>query len=121
MDDGDYDIDENIFEKFKQVEAEGKPILLFMHIPLYSEHVCEWERKYTLCSPPRFFENCHPVDVYERKPEESTCRIVEYIRNCPLVKCVLAGHTHHNDEILGKGEIDQIITGCDTIREITVI
>ena len=121
MDDGDYDIDEDIFEKFKQVEAEGKPILLFMHIPLYSEHIRESERKYTLCAPQSFFENCHPVDVFERKPEEATCRIVEYIRNCPLVKCVLAGHTHHNAEVQGQGEIDQIITGCDTIREITVI
>ena len=121
MDDGDYDIDEDIFEKFKAVVAEGKPILLFMHIPLYSEHISEWERKFSLCAPGQFFENCHPVDVFERKPEPSTIPIVEYIRNCPLVKCVLTGHTHHNDEILGQGEIDQIITGCDTIRQITVI
>ena len=121
MDDGDYDIDEDIFEKFKAVEAEGKPILLFMHIPLYSEHLCESEAKYTLCAPQKYFENCHPVDVFERKPEEPTCRMVEYIRSCPLVKCVLSGHTHHNAEIVGMGEKDQIITGLETIRQITVI
>ena len=121
IDDGDYDIDEDIFEKFTQVVAEGKPILLFMHIPLYSAHLHERDAKYTLCAPESYFENCHPVDVFERKPEEATCRMVEYIRRCPLVKCVLCGHTHHNAEILGMGETDQIITGCDTLREITVI
>ena len=121
MDDGDYDIDEDIFEKFKQVEAEGKPILLFMHIPLYSEHILEGERKYTLCAPAQYFENCHPVDVYERKPEPSTCSIVEHIRRSTLVKCILCGHTHHNGEIMSPDEVNQIVTGCDTIREITVI
>lgn len=120
MDDGDYDIDEDIFEKFKAVEAEGKPILLFMHIPLYSKHLGN-EAKYSLCAPEAYFENCHPVDVFERRPEATTPSMVEHIRRSPLIKCVLSGHTHHNAEILGLGEKDQIITGCDTLREITVI
>ena len=51
MDDGDYDIDEDIFEKFKAVVAEGKPILLFVHIPLHSQHIPERDQKYTLCAP----------------------------------------------------------------------
>jgi hypothetical protein len=46
--------------------------------------------------------------------------MVAYIRSCPLVKCVFSGHTHHNAEVLGMGEVDQIITGLETIREITV-
>ena len=121
LDDGDYDIDEDIFQKLLEVEAEGKPILLFMHIPLYSEHIVDYERKYALCAPETYFENCHPIDVFERKPEAPTVGMVEYIRQSPLVKCVLSGHTHYNDEILGMGEMDQIITGCDTLREITVI
>ena len=120
MDDGDYDIDEDIFQKLLEVEAEGLPILLFMHIPLYSEHLGN-EAKYSLCAPDEYFENCHPVDVFERRPEEPTWAMVEHIRNSPLIKCVLCGHTHHNAEILGMGEKDQIITGCDTIRQITVI
>ena len=119
VDDGDYDIDEDIFEKFKAVEAEGKPILLFMHIPLYSAHLGNGA-KYSLCAPASYFENCHPVDVFERKPEALTETIVEHIRKSPLVKCVLSGHTHHNAEILGTGEKDQIVTGCNTIRQITV-
>lgn len=119
MDDGDYDIDEDIFEKLKAVEAEGKPILLFMHIPLYSEHLGS-HAKYSLCAPATYFEDCHPVDVFERRPEVTTPPMVEHIRKSPLIKCVLSGHTHHNQEIIGLGEKDQIVTGLETVREITV-
>ena len=119
VDDTDYCIDEDIFEKLKAVEAEGKPILLFMHIPLYSEHL-GGHAKYSLCAPEKYFENCHPVDVFERRPDELTCRIVEHIRQSELIRYVFSGHTHANDEILDKGEKDQIVTGCNTIREITV-
>ena len=107
VDDTDYDIDEDIFEK------------LFMHIPLYSEHL-GGHAKYSLCAPEKYFENCHPVDVFERRPDELTCRIVDYIRQSELIRCVFSGHTHANDEILDKGEKNQIVTGCNTIREITV-
>ena len=120
VDDTDYCIDEDIFEKLKAVEAEGKPIILFMHIPLYSEHL-DNEAKYSLNAPPQYFENCHPIDVWEREPDDLTREICEYIRKSPHIKCLISGHTHHNKEILGLGEQDQIITGCDTIREITVI
>lgn len=120
MDDSDYHIDEELFEKLKAVEAQGKPILLFMHIPLYSEHIGS-EAKYSLNAPAQYFENCHPVDVFERTPDELTCQICDYIRQSPLIKCVLSGHTHNNTEILGLDAQDQLITGCNTIREITVI
>lgn len=120
MDDTDYCIDEDIFEKLKKLEAEGKPIILLMHIPLYSEYL-EDHAKYSLCAPEKYFENCHPVDVFERRPDKLTCQIVEHIRTSQLIRYVLCGHTHANQEILGKGEQDQIVTGCNTIREITVI
>ena len=120
MDDSDYHIDAELFEKLKKVEEEGKPILLFMHIPLYSEHIGS-EAKYSLNAPAQYFENCHPVDVFERTPDELTCQICDYIRNSPFIKFVLSGHTHENTEILGLDAQDQLITGCNTIREITVI
>lgn len=120
MDDSDYCINAELFEKLKAVEAQGKPILLFMHIPLYSDHIGN-EAKFSLCAPQQYFENCHPVDVWEREPDALTREICDYIRQSPLIKCVISGHTHHNTEILGLDEQDQIITGCNTIREITVL
>ena len=120
IDDTDYCIDAKIFEKLKKVEAQKKPILLFMHIPLHSEYIGKGE-KYSLNAPQHFFENCNPVDAWERKPDDLTCEICDYIRRSPFIKCVLSGHTHYNSEIIGLDAQDQIITGCNTIREITVI
>ena len=120
IDDSDYCIDEEIFEKLKKVEAEGKPILLFMHIPMYSEHLGKGA-KYSLCAPPKYFEGCHPTDVWERSPDELTIKICDYIRRSPLIKCVLSGHIHYNVEVIGKDDQDQIVTGLDTIRELTII
>ena len=120
MDDSDYCIAEEHFEQLKAVEAQGKPILLFMHIPMYSEHIGK-QAKFSLNAPLQYFENCHPVDVWERQPDALTCQICDYIRRSPLIRCVISGHTHHNTEILGLDAQDQIITGVNTIREITVI
>lgn len=120
IDNSDYCIDSEIFEKLKEVEAEGKPILLFMHIPLYSDHIGNGA-KYTLNAPPEYFEGCHPTDVWERTPDELTIEICDYIRNSPLIKCVFSGHIHRNAEVIGVDKQDQIITGLNTIREITVI
>lgn len=120
MDDTDYHIEASLFEKLKKVEEQGKPILLFMHIPLYSPHLGK-EAKGTLNAAPQFFENCHPVDVFERTPDVLTCQICDHIRKSPYIKCVISGHTHENAEIIGFDEQDQIVTGINTLREVTVI
>lgn len=119
IDDSDYCIDEEIFEKLKQVEGEGKPIILFMHIPMYSEHLGKGA-KFSLCAPPQYFEGCHPTDVWERSPDELTVEICDYIRRSPLIKCVISGHIHYNVEIIDKDSQNQVVTGLNTIREITV-
>ncbi len=120
IDDSDYCISADAFEKLKAVEAQGKPILLFLHIPLFSEHLGD-VAKFSLNAPQKYFENSHPIDVWERKPDMLTCEICEHIRKSPLIKYVFAGHTHRNAEIIGVDSQNQIITGCNTIREVTVM
>ncbi len=119
IDDSDYCIDAEIFEKLKNVEAQEKPILLFMHIPLYSDHIGKGAKS-SLNAPQHFFENCDPVDAWERTPDSLTCEICEHIRKSPFIKCVLSGHTHRNAEFLGLDAKDQLITGRNTMREIEI-
>lgn len=120
IDDTNYCIDRELFEKLKAVEMQGKPILLFMHIPIYSEHLGSGA-KYSLCAPERYFEGCAPMEIFERTTDAQTRAFCDYIRRSPLIRYVFSGHIHYDVEIIGKDEQDQIITGLDTIREITVV
>ncbi len=120
IDDSNYNITQDVFEKLKNVEAQGKPILLFMHIPLYSKHI-KINHEFPLNAPKQYFKDCHPLTAQERTSNELTCSICDYICRLPLIKCVFSGHMHYNKEIIGLDLQDQIITGCNTIREVTVI
>lgn len=120
IDDTNYRIDRELFEKLKEVEGQGKPILLFMHIPIYSEHLGPGA-KYSICAPAKYLDGCTPMEVLERATDAQTYAFCDYIRKSPLIHCVFSGHIHYNVEILGKDGQNQIITGLDTIREITVV
>ncbi len=120
IDDSNYNITQDIFEKLKNVEAQGKPILLFMHIPLYSKHI-KINHEFPLNAPKQYFKDCRPLTAQERTSNELTCQICDYICRSPLIKCVFSGHMHYNKEIIGLDSQDQIITGCNTLREVTVI
>lgn len=119
IDDSNYNITQDVFEKLKVVEAEGKPMLLFMHIPLDSEYL-EINHEFPLNAPKPYFKDCHPLVAQERTSNELTCSICDYICNSSLIKCVFSGHMHYNKEIIGLDKQDQIITGVNTIREVTV-
>ena len=120
IDDSNYNITQDVFEKLKAIEAEGKPIFLFMHIPINSEHI-EINHEFPLNAPKQYFKDCHPLVAQERTSNELTCSICDYICNSPLIKCVFSGHMHYSKEIIGLDKQNQIITGVNTIREITVI
>ena len=120
MDNGNYNIDRELFEQLKAVEAEGKPILLFMHIPLYSEGLGK-DAKYGLGLPDSYLDALTPPERRERESDALTHEICDHIRRSPLIRYVFSGHIHHNVEILGQGEQDQIVTGLNTLREITVL
>ena len=120
IDNSNYNIEKDTFEKLKNIEEQGKPILLFMHIPLNSEYL-EINHEFPLNAPKKYFKDCHPLVAWERTSNELTCCVCDYIYRSPLIKCVFSGHMHYNKEIIGLDLQDQIITGCNTIREVTVI
>ena len=62
-----------------------------------------------------------PWQIYEQKADEQTLETCRYIRSQPLIQYVICGHLHLNHETQDPNEIKQIVTGLDTLREITVI
>lgn len=120
-------------QQLKMVVAEGKPIILLVHVPLYNEAIREATRRYLYDqhklnrpspfmgapeSAARFYNEY--IDVYEQsKPNEETKEAHEYIVNEKLIKCILTGHLHFDFETM-LGNKMQLMTGVDTLREIMI-
>ena len=121
IDNGDYQISREQLEALKTVAQEGKPILLFMHIPLYAKELQARHYDCYLAPPEEVLATYTPWQVYEQKADEQTLEACRYIRSQPLIKYVICGHLHLNHETQAPGEIRQIVTGLDTLREITVV
>ena len=61
--------------------------------------------------------------AYQQRPDEPTLRMIEYIKNEPLIKAIFAGHVHFNYESNITDSLPQFVTGGGYdgyAREITV-
>ena len=56
----------------------------------------------------------------QQTPDEVTLRTVEYIRSCPLIRGILAGHVHYSLITKLNENAPQIITDVTAVRVITV-
>lgn len=121
IDDGNYQISREQLEALQNVASRGKPILLFMHIPLYAKELQAKHYDCYLAPSEDVLATYTPWQLYEQKADEQTLAACDYIRSQPLIKCVICGHLHLNHETQTPGEIRQIVTGLDTLREITVV
>lgn len=116
-------------EKLKEVAAEGKPIILLLHTPLYCESLREYTRR--IHGVPTVFAMGIPDRAYRFYGKEldlsnpfiattqETLDAYDYIVNESTIKCILAGHLHFDYETL-VGDKMQILTGINTLREITI-
>lgn len=120
IDDGNYKISQSQLDSLKAVVAEGKPVLLFMHIPLYCEELEARHHAFCLGPTQELMATYTPWQVYEQHPDELTLEACRYIRSQPLIKALFAGHLHLNHETQDPNDIKQFVTGLDTLREVTV-
>ena len=109
LDDSYYLISDAQTEMLKAEVAKGYPIVLAMHVPLYTEALASLIMQKNPCAyvvgAPDELLATYPEDRrLQQTPDEPTRRAVEYIRNEPLIKAIVAGHTHLNleEEIGGK-------------------
>ena len=112
---------------FLKAEIEkGLPILLFVHLPLYSPTFVPkayelWES--SMCvGTPRDVLDAHGETDSKMPPEESTLAMLELIRTEPLIKAVFASHLHFADEaaVLGKPQFVNEPCYLGSVREIIV-
>ena len=113
-------------EFLKAEIAKGLPILLFLHLPVYSPtfvpQAYEWWDSSMCVDTPQDVLDAHGETDPKMPPEESTKAVLELIRTEPLIKAVFASHLHFADEaeVLGKPQFVNEPCYLDSVREIIV-
>ena len=136
LDDGYYLFEEEQLDFLKSEVEKGLPIVLMMHNPLYEKEYFEQisYRREEIGFQPKETPPCayltgvpaallgHYDDHRRRQqtPDEVTLRTVEYIRTCPLIRAVLAGHVHYSLVTRLNESAPQIITDVTDVRVIHI-
>lgn len=121
IDNSNSQIRQSAYEALKEVVAIGKPIILFMHIPLSTPSFNERFGDYLIALPDEILNSFSPAKVTEMKPTPTTVEARDYIISQPLIKAVVAGHMHCIYETPVDTELKQYLTDKNSLCEITVI
>ena len=127
IDNAYYRFEEFQLEGLKKEIAKGLPIVLAMHVPLYTQECYDLmiteKRKYaSLVCVPEDKMQIYPPERYEQQKEDKITRqMYDFILNQSLVKLVICGHVHKNFEAVLPSGVPQLITGTDTARIIDIV
>jgi predicted phosphodiesterase len=130
LDDSYYLMTDGQIEMLKAEAARGYPIVLGIHIPLFTraqadQILANGNKCAYLTGAPREYTDKYPPDRSRQQvPDEATLRAIEYIQNEPMIKLIVTGHTHINFEDTLPGGTLQITTDGGYhgyAREITLI
>ena len=122
-----FQIDSCQIELLKKESAKGFPIILCMHIPIFSPDHAKARMQLGNCAHllgvPDELLDIYPAPYKFHKPNETTLQAIQYIKNETAIKAVIAGHTHMNYEEELEGHTLQFVTSCGSegcARVITV-
>ena len=111
---GFFRISEGQLEMLKAEVAKGYPVILCMHVPIFTEEhaaarMARGNCAHLLC-PTEDYLSRYPEKFQFQRADETTVRAMEYIKSEPAIRAVIAGHTHMNcEEVLDGGTV-QIVT-----------
>jgi hypothetical protein len=120
LDDGDYQITKAQMEAFLKVAEQGKPIILFVHIPFYAPDLCDYCGDCMVGTPAERMGGYNPWQIYEQTANPTTREAFEAITRCPHLKAIVGGHMHFHFETQPSSTPKQYITGMRAVREILV-
>ena len=112
LDDSYYLISDGQTEMLRAEAAKGYPIVLAMHVPLYTKALAEKVMQKNPCAyvtgAPEELLVTYPEDRrIQQTPDAATLRAIDYILGEPLIKALITGHTHLDlvDTVAGKPQI----------------
>ena len=113
-------------EFLKAEAAKGLPILLFLHLPVYSPtfvpQAYEWWDSSMCVGTPANVLAAHGETDPKMRAEAETLLMLDYIREEPLIKAIFASHLHFSDEanVLGKPQFVNKPCYLGSAREILI-
>ncbi len=113
-------------EFLKAEAAKGLPILLFLHLPVYSPtfvpQAYEWWDSSMCVGTPADVLAAHGETDPKMRAEAETLLMLDYIREEPLIKAIFASHLHFSDEanVLGKPQFVNKPCYLGSAREILI-
>ncbi|MCR4724489.1 MAG: metallophosphoesterase [Clostridia bacterium] len=113
-------------EFLKSQIAKGLPILLFLHLPIYSPSFAPqaydwWDSSMSVGTPAEVLEAHNETDP-KMPAQPATLAVLELIREEPLIRAVFASHLHFADEaeVLGKPQFVSEPCYLGSVREIVI-
>ena len=116
LDDSYYLMTEGQIELLRAEAARGYPIVLGLHIPLFTKAQADQilangnKCAYVTGAPREYTDKYPPDRSRQQVPDEVTLRAIEYINSEPQIKAIVTGHTHINFEEKLPGGAIQITT-----------
>ena len=127
MDNGYYLLENWQLASLRRVASFGRPILLFLHTPLYEESLARkaMEEQGNPCAylmgAPEDLCAGYPDDRrIQQTPDGVTRAACRYILSEPLIRAVFAGHMHYDAECMLTPTLPQFVTDVATFRTVTV-
>lgn len=120
-------------QRFHKLLQKDLPMILFMHVPLYSEETYQfiWDFQRAenfpenasaglMGVPPERMAHYTKECYKQQASHPYTDEAFAYIKNEPLIKAVVTGHIHKDFECMIDGHLQQIVTDRESVREIYI-
>lgn len=96
-----------------------------MHNPIYEPELFRTARPkgdsaYLTSTPDELMSDYSEYRFKQQKADDITLETTEFIKSCPLIKAVFAGHLHYDYEGKLTESIPQYVTGIGTMRLIDI-
>ena len=104
-------------------DGERKVKLAKNRLPIFpeAEDVLQSACAY-LAGVPTELMKSYPTDRFQQQlADEITLKVMEYIKDQPLIKALITGHLHFNYEGIYADRIPQIVTSCADARLIEIV
>ncbi len=127
IDNAYYRFEEFQLERLKKEIEKGLPVILAMHVPLYTPECYDLmvneTRKYAslICVPEDKMKPYPPERYTQQKEDKITREMYDYILSQKLIKAVICGHVHKNFEACLPSGVPQLITGTETARILNIV